>query len=70
MDTSLSILFLVVSIFPGFILFQCFKDAYDEYRHTGKFHLETLIGNPLLFFLSLGAFVGMLGLSVKFMLGL
>ncbi|MBR2048205.1 MAG: hypothetical protein IJ960_06360 [Oscillospiraceae bacterium] len=69
MNTSLSILFLVVSVLPGFILFQCFRDAYDEYRHTGKFHLDTLIGNPMLFFLSLGAFVGMLVLSLKFLLG-
>ena len=57
-------LFLVGSLMPGFFLFNFFKDAYDEYRHTGVFSLETLIGNPMLFFLSLAAFVGLLALAV------
>ena len=35
MNKPLFYMFLVVSVFPGFILFQCFKDAYDEYKHTG-----------------------------------
>ena len=67
MNNGLPILFLIASIFPGFILFQCFRDAYEEYKHTGVFSLETLIGNPTLFFLSLASFVGMLVLSVVFL---
>ena len=50
-------LFLVGSLFPGFFLYNFFKDAYDEYKRTGVFSMETLIGNPMLFFLSLAAFV-------------
>ena len=61
-------LFLVGSMMPGFFLFNFFKDAYDEYRHTGIFSLETLIGNPTLFFLSLAAFVVLLGLAISSLL--
>ena len=50
-------LFLVGAMMPGFFLYHFFKDAYDEYKHTGVFSLETLIGNPMLFFLSLAAFL-------------
>ena len=50
-------LFLVGAMMPGFFLDHFFKDAYDEYKHTGVFSLETLIGNPTLFFLSLAAFL-------------
>ena len=50
-------LFLVGAMMPGFFLYNFFKDAYDEYKHTGVFSLETLIGNPTLFFLSLAAFL-------------
>ena len=57
-------LFLVGSLMPGFFLFNFFKDAYDEYKRTGIFSLETLIGNPMLFFLSLAAFVGLMALAV------
>ena len=49
--------FLIGAMMPGFFLFNFFKDAYDEYKHTGVFSLETLIGNPTLFFLSLAAFL-------------
>ena len=56
-------LFLVGALMPGFFLFNFFKDAYDEYRHTGVFSVETLIGNPMLFFLSLAAFVVMVALA-------
>ena len=56
-------LFLIGSMMPGFFLFMFFKDAYDEYRQTGRFSVETLIGNPMLFFLSLAAFVVMLVLA-------
>ena len=69
MNLGFSILFAVSSVFPGFILYNFFKDAYDEYKHTGVFSLETLIGSPTLFFLSLAAFVGMLSLSVWFLTG-
>lgn len=61
-------LFLVGAMMPGFFLFNFFKDAYDEYRHTGIFSLETLIGNPTLFFLSLAAFVVLLGLAISSLL--
>ena len=57
-------LFLVGSLMPGFFLFNFFKDAYDEYKHTGVFSLETLIGSPVLFFLSLAAFTGLMALAV------
>ena len=50
-------LFLVGAMMPGFFLYHFFKDAYDEYKHTGVFSLETLIGSPMLFFLSLAAFL-------------
>ena len=56
-------LFLVGALMPGFFLFNFFKDAYDEYKHTGVFSLETLIGSPMLFFLSLAAFVIMVGMG-------
>ena len=61
-------LFLVGAMMPGFFLFNFFKDAYDEYRHTGIFSLETLIGNPTLLFLSLAAFVVLLGLAISSLL--
>ena len=57
-------LFLVGSLFPGFFLYHFFKDAYDEYKQTGVFSLETLIGSPMLFFLSLAAFICLLVLAV------
>ena len=53
-------LFLVGSLMPGFFLYNFFMDAYNEYKQTGVFSMETLIGNPLLFFLSLAAFIVML----------
>ena len=61
-------LFLVGSLFPGFFLYHFFKDAYDEYKQTGVFSLETLIGSPMLFFLSLACFLILLGLAVYFLL--
>jgi len=63
-----SILFLVGSLMPGFFLFNFFRDAYDEYKHTGKFSFETLFGNPTLFIASLIAFVVLLAGSVLFAL--
>ena len=57
-------LFLVGAMMPGFFLYHFFKDAYDEYKHTGVFSLETLIGNPMLFFLSLAAFTVLMALAV------
>ena len=56
-------LFLVGAMMPGFFLYHFFKDAYDEYKQTGVFSLETLIGSPMLFFLSLAAFAVMLFLA-------
>ena len=64
MSIGYSIFLFVGALMPGFFLFNFFKDAYDEYKHTGVFSLETLIGNPMLFFLSLVAFIGLLALAV------
>lgn len=63
-----SILFFVGALMPGFFLFNFFRDAYEEYKHTGVFSFETLIGNPLLFFLSLVAFVVLAAVGVLFAL--
>ena len=68
MSIGYSILFAVGALMPGFFLYNFFKDAYDEYKRIGVFSLETLIGNPMLFFLSLAAFVILLGLAVFFLL--
>ena len=68
MSFGYSIFCFVGALMPGFFLFNFFKDAYDEYKHTGVFSLETLIGNPMLFFLSLACFVILLGLAVFFLL--
>ena len=64
MPIGYSILFFVGALMPGFFLFNFFKDAYDEYKHTGVFSLETLIGNPTLFFLSLAAFTVMIVIAI------
>ena len=53
-------LFLIGSLMPGFFLYNFFMDAYNEFKQTGVFSMETLIGNPMLFFLSLAAFIVML----------
>ena len=64
MSIGYSIFLFVGALMPGFFLFNFFKDAYDEYKHTGVFSLETLIGNPMLFFLSLAAFTVLMALAV------
>ena len=63
MSIGYSIFLFVGALMPGFFLFNFFKDAYDEYKHTGVFSLETLIGNPMLFFLSLAAFIVLMVLA-------
>ena len=63
MSISYSIFLFVGALMPGFFLFNFIKDAYDEYKHTGVFSLETLIGNPTVFFLSLAAFLFLLVLA-------
>ena len=63
MTLGFFIVFLIGALMPGFFLFNFFKDAYDEYKHTGIFSLETLIGNPTVFFLSLAAFIFLLVLA-------
>ena len=68
MSIGYAIVFFIGALMPGFFLFNFFKDAYDEYKHTGVFSLETLIGNPMLFFLSLACFLILLGLAVYFLL--
>ena len=60
MTLGFFIVFLIGAMMPGFFLFNFFKDAYDEYKHTGVLSLETLIGNPTVFFLSLAAFIFLL----------
>ena len=68
MSIGYAIVFFIGALMPGFFLFNFFMDAYDEYKHTGVFSLETLIGNPMLFFLSLAAFLGLMSLAVIFLL--
>ena len=68
MSIGYAIVFFIGALMPGFFLFNFFKDAYDEYKRTGVFSLETLIGSPMLFFLSLAAFVGLMSLAVIFLL--
>ena len=67
MSLGFFFVFLVGAMMPGFFLFNFFKDAYDEYKHTGVFSLETLIGNPMLFFLSLAAFLILVVLAFVFL---
>ena len=63
MTLGFFIFFLIGALMPGFFLFNFFKDAYDEYKHTGVFSMKTLVGNPTVFFLSLAAFVFLLALA-------
>ena len=63
MTLGFVIVFLIGALMPGFFLFNFFRDAYNEYKHTGVFSLETLIGNPTVFFLSLAAFLFLLVLA-------
>ena len=67
MSLAYCILFLIGALMPGFFLYNFFKDAYDEYKHTGVFSMETLIGNPMVFFLSLAAFVVMVVMAFVFL---
>ena len=69
MSIGFSIFCFIGALMPGFFLYMFFKDAYDEYKHTGVFSLETLLGNPTLFFLSLAAFTVLMVLAVLFLLG-
>ena len=64
MNIGFSILFAVGALMPGFFLFQFFRDAWNEYKASGKYFWETLLSSPGLFFLSLAVFLGLLGLSV------
>ena len=68
MSIGYPVVFAVGALMPGFFLFNFFKDAYDEYKHTGVFSLEPLIGNPMLFFLSLACILILMGLAVYFLL--
>ena len=69
MNFAYCILLLIGAMMPGFFLVNFFRDAYAEYKHTGKFYWDTLFGNPLLFILSLIAFIVLLALAVLFGLG-
>ena len=64
MSIGYSIFLFIGALMPGFFLYNFFMDAYNEYKQTGVFSMETLIGNPMLFFLSLAAFVGLMALAV------
>ena len=66
MSFAYCILFLISSLLPGFFLFNFFRDAYEEYKHTGVFSFETLFGNPTLFVLSLLAFLALLAGAIMF----
>ena len=68
MSIGYPIVFAGGALMPGFFLFNFFKDAYYEYKRTGIFSLETLIGSPVLFFLSLACFLILMGLAVYFLL--
>ena len=68
MSLGFSIVFAVGALCPGFFLYNFFRDAYEEYKHTGVFSFQTLMGNPTLFFLSLAAFVALVVLAVVFLL--
>ena len=68
MSLAYCILFLIGALMPGFFLFNFFRDAYEEYKHTGKFSLETLFGNPALFIASLLAFLALIVGAVLFAL--
>lgn len=52
MTTGFGILFAITSLFPGFFLFNFFKDAFGEYKRTGKYFWSTLLSSPGLFFVS------------------
>lgn len=56
-------LFLVGALFPGFFLYNFFRDAYGEYKASGKYFWETLLSSPGLFFFSLAAFAVLLVLA-------
>ena len=64
MNIGFSILFAVGALMPGFFLFQFFRDAYNEYKATGKYFWETLLCSPGLFFISLATFLVLIALSL------
>lgn len=64
MSIGYAIFFAIGALMPGFFLFNFFKDAYDEYKHTGVFSMETLIGSPVLFFVSLAFFIILLVMAL------
>ncbi len=53
------IFFLISSLLPGFFLFNFFRDAWNEYKATGKYFWETLFGSPVTLILSALGFLGM-----------
>ena len=63
MTIGFSIFFLISSLLPGFFLFQFFRDAWNEYKATGKYFWETLLSSPGLFAICLVAFVGLCAVS-------
>ena len=68
MNLALSIVFLIGAMMPAFFLVNFFRDAYAEYKRTGKFYWETFFGNPALFLASLAAFIVLVALAVMFAL--
>ena len=63
MTIGFSIFFLISSLLPGFFLFQFFRDAWNEYKATGKYFWETLLNSPGLFAICLIAFFGLLAVA-------
>ena len=59
MYLGFGIFFLISSLFPGFFLFNFFRDAWNEYKASGKSFWETLFCSPVTLTLSGLAFLGM-----------
>lgn len=59
MYLGFGIFFLISSLLPGFFLFNFFRDAWNEYKASGKYFWETLFCSPGTLIVSLLAFLGM-----------
>ena len=64
MPITFSIFFLIAALMPGFFLLMFFRDAWNEYKATGKYFWETLLSSPGLFAICLVVFLAMLAASV------
>jgi hypothetical protein len=59
MYTGFGIFFLISSLLPGFFLLNFFRDAWNEYKASGKYFWETLLSSPGAFFTCLLVFLAM-----------